>query len=168
MAFTWSRGVQAAQSYEFGFIRLVALTAGQTIVRNRFRWGFYADTTPLVDLLFVSENVMSFGLVTTIGDGTEAVPDARANSGDIDPPAQRWLYWETRAPIVTTLSQADGLVTWRDSGSTELTESRGMVKAPTMPGGSTLNLWASWSAPFAWDSSGSAQLWFGWEVLVKV
>lgn len=167
MANVWTRGIQTNNFYNFGFTQLVALSAGQTILRMRFRWGFYADSSPLNDLAFVASNVLTLGFVTTIGNGSEFVPDARANSGDQAPPAERWLYWETRQPVVTSLGQTDGIVTWRDSGSTEETQTRAMVKAPIMGSGDTLNLWASWASPFAWDASGTATLFFGWEVLVR-
>lgn len=168
MTFVWGRGTNASDIWFANIIPIAALAAGQTLVRCRFRWGFYADTQTTVDLAGVSNNIMSWGIVTTIGNGTETVPNARTNSGDASPPAQRWLYWETRAPVVSSFDQAGNVVTWRDSGATEETQTRGMVKAPNMAPGDQLNVWISYAAPFDWDTTGSSVMWTGFETLTKI
>jgi hypothetical protein len=168
MSYDWFRGIQAGLLWGASQIPLVSIPAGDSYVRCRFRWGFYADTSTSTDLAFVSQNLLTFGLVTTIGNLTEPVPNPRTQAGNQAPPAQRWLYWETRAPVITAIDAAGSLVTWQDSGSSEMTETQAQVKAPIMPSGDSLNLWASIAQPFSWDPSGSAQIWFGWEVLVKI
>ena len=167
MGTSWTRGIDASSSWLAGVNGMVALSAGQTLLRVRFRWGFYADTAILTDLAFVSENLMTWGIVTTIGNGTETVPNARTASGDADPPSERWIYWETRAPTVAAISNGAGMVAWRDSGSTEETSTKGQVLAPTMPAGDSLNVWASWAAPFNWDSSGTGVIWYAFSALIK-
>lgn len=167
MGYVWLRGIQASSAWQVGNAELVSISAGETYVRYRFRWGFYADTPVVTNMSSVANNLLTWGLVTTIGNGTETVPNARTASGNASPPAERWLYWETRAPIVGSISEDAGVIAWRDSGSSELTDSKGQVLAPPMIGGDSLNLWASWAAPFAWDLEGSTVVWFGWEVLVK-
>jgi hypothetical protein len=168
MTYVWNRGTLTSTLWFAGNQPLSAMSAGQTLVRCRFRWGFYADTATAVDLAAISTNIMSWGIVTTIGNGSETIPNARTASGDASPPAQRWVYWETRAPVVSSFDQAGGVVTWRDSGSTEDTQTRGMVNAPIMAPGDQLNIWASWAAAASWDASGSTNLWFGFEVLIKI
>jgi hypothetical protein len=167
MPFEWFRGTQAGLLWGVNGEILVQVLQGVTYSRARFRWGFYGDTSTSVDLNFVSQNLMSFGLVTTIGNLTEPVPNPRTQSGNQSPPAQRWLYWETRAPVITAIDAGGSLVTWQDSGSSELTDTRAQVKAPAMASGDSLNLWASFAPAFSWDPSGSAQIWYGWEVLIK-
>jgi hypothetical protein len=150
-----------------GALLIGRLAAGQTYVRTHFRWGFYADTSLTTDLAAASANIFSMGLVTTIGDTTETVPNARTSTGDAAPPSRRWIYLETRAPVVTAIDSAGGLATWRDSGSSERTDTRGQVLAPAMPGGSTLNLWFSWAAAGNWDATGTASPWLGYSLLYK-
>jgi hypothetical protein len=168
MAYVWNRGTNTSDLWFANVNPIAAMSAGQTLVRCRFRWGFYADTSTMVDLTAVSTNIMSWGIVTTIGNGTETVPNARTAAGDASPPAQRWLYWETRAPIIASFDQAGGVVTWRDSGATEETSTRGMVKAPAMAPGDQLNIWFSYAAAFSWDPSGSTNVWTGFETLIKL
>jgi hypothetical protein len=59
------------------------------------------------------------------------------------------------------------VITWHDSGSTEPTDTKGQVLATGVPGGQKLDLWASWHSAFAWDTSGSAQVWLSASVLYK-
>jgi len=167
MGTNWSRGIDATTSWLAGTNGLVSLSAGQTLLRVHFRWGFYADTATTTDLAFVSENLMTWGIVSTIGNGTETVPNARTGSGDAAPPSQRWVYWETRAPVVSAIDSTAGIVAWRDSSSTEPTQTKGQILAPIMAPGDSLNVWASWAAPFNWDSTGTGVLWYAFSALVK-
>lgn len=108
---------------------------------------------------------MIMGLVTTIGNGGEHVPNAFSESGDAAPPTQRWIWWETRAAVPTAIDQAAGLITWRDSGPQEPPDSKVNVLATGVPGGDTLNLWASWTAVTDWDDSGDVEVWIGASIL---
>jgi hypothetical protein len=148
-----------------------AIPAGATYVRCRFRWGFHIDTIDQVDFALIASMLVSFGLCTTIGDGTETPPNARTASGDVAPPTQRWIYWETRAPVLQQVSAKSGVAIWRDSGSTEPTETKGQVKATSLPAGDTLNLWASWSSAFDIDSLpgySNVLFWMGISILKNV
>lgn len=127
---------------------------------------FYGDTPVEFDLQQTAANIITFGLATTIGNGSETPPDPRTQSGDVAPPTQRWIYWETRAPIVTALSADAGIATWRDSGSTEPTDTKAQVLAQGLPGGDTLNLWAIWRPALGWDPAGSFALSLGISMLV--
>lgn len=109
-------------------------------------------------------NVMIMGLVTTIGNGTEAVPDAFSQSGDVAPPTQRWIWWETRAAVPIAIDNASNVITWTDSGAQEPVDVKVNVLATGIPGGDTLNLWARWSAG-TWDTSGNATVWLSTSVL---
>jgi hypothetical protein len=166
MATQWIRSIQAANGNGRTWISVANLTAGSAIIRNRIRWGFYADTSNLVDAAFVAQNVFTFGLVTTVGNGTEIPPDPRTGAFDADPPTQRWIYWECRAPVVSSWDSSGGVVAWRDSGATEETQTKGQVLATGLPGGDTLNLWATWNSPYSWDSSGSVTMWYGISTLL--
>jgi hypothetical protein len=130
------------------------------------RWGIVADTSIDVDYSSIYENIITMGVVTTAGPGTEDVPDARLQAGDVQPPLQRWVYWETRAPRPVGLDASTGSVSWIDTGSTEDTSSKGMVLASGIGAGQFLNVWASWSSPFVWDPTGTAMVWLGASVLV--
>jgi len=161
----WTRTTATSPNWQLGHVLLGRFTAGQTFLRAHFRWGVVADTSIDIDYYSVYQNIISLGLVTTVGDGTETPPDARLQSGDQAPPTQRWVYWETRSMRPNDLAPSTGSVGWVDTGSTEETSTKGQVKATGLPAGQTLNLWASWSSTFAWDPTGSAMVWLGASVL---
>lgn len=167
MSLAWVRSTGLSNDYQQGAVLLGRLNNGQTYVRVHFRWGVYGDTTDVIDIQAVTDNIISFGLVTTYGDGTETPPAARTNSGDAAPPTLRWIYWETRQVVPVLVNTEAGVVIYRDTSSSEPTDTKGQVFAQGVPGGETLNLWATWEAPFAWDPSGTAQVWLGASVLYK-
>lgn len=167
MTFAWVRTVSLSNSYQQGSTLLGRLNNGQTYIRVHFRWGMYGDTTDRIDMQQIASNLISFGLVTTFGDGTETPPGARSAPNDAAPPTRRWIYWETRQPAPVVVNPDAGVITWKDTGSSEPTDTKGQVLATGVPGGQTLNLWASWQAPFTWDPSGIAALWLGASVLYK-
>jgi hypothetical protein len=167
MSLAWVRTVSLSNNFEQGSALLGRLNDGQTYVRAHLRWGVYGDTTDRIDVQGIAANLISFGLVTTLGDTTEPVPGARTDANDVAPPTQRWIYWETRQLVPIVISDQNGMIAWRDSGSTEPSDTKGQVLAVGAGGSDTLNLWASWQAPFPWDPSGTAQVWCGVSVLYK-
>ncbi|MDE3076022.1 MAG: hypothetical protein KGJ86_11390 [Chloroflexota bacterium] len=167
MTLAWVRTINLSNNFEQDGCLLGRLNNGQTYVRVHLRWGAYGDTTDRIDIQGIADNLITFGLVTTIGDTTEPVPPPRTFPNDIDPPTQRWIYWETRQMLPIQVSPDAGVITWKDSGSTEPTDTKGQVLATGLGGGDTLNLWATWQAPFPWDPSGTAQVWLGASVLYK-
>ena len=166
-SYSWLRGINAEPWGLFQWQLLDSLAAGVTLRRIRFRWGFYGDTAVTADLAFAAVNLMTLGFVTTIGDGTETPPNPRTASGDAAPPTERWVYWESRAPVATAVDVAGNLVTWRDSGSTEETSTRGQVLATGLGSSPFLNVWVCTAAPYVWDPSGSAIIWYSWSMLVS-
>lgn len=137
-----------------------AIAAGSKYVRCHFRWGFYGDSPADVDLQSYAEQAVSFGLVTTYGNGTETPPNAVTQSNDQAPPANRWIYWETRYVVPITISAESGVATWRDTSSSEPTDTKAQVLAAAPPAGDTLNLWASWQTTFDWAADlGNSVLW---------
>lgn len=167
MTFSWVRSTAVSNSVEQGSTLLGRLNNGQTYIRVHFRWGFYGDTPDIVSYYDVAANIISFGLVTTLGDGTETPPAARLAADDEAPPTRRWIYWETRQIVPVVISEPNGLAIWRDVGSTEPTDTKGQVLATGAGGGDTLNLWASWQMPVPWGPNGNAQVWLGASVLYK-
>lgn len=166
ITFVWRRETFTSFAYSGGAVLLTPVGAGHTIVRCHIRWGFHGDTPVDIDIQGVANSILTMGLVTTIGDGTETPPNPRTASGDAAPPTQRWIYWETRSPVVTAIDSGAGIITWRDSGATEPTDTKGQVLAQGIPSGDTLNLWATWAPSFGWDASGSALVWGSASILV--
>jgi hypothetical protein len=162
---TWVRPTNSSTSYEVGSALLASFAEGSTLLRVHLRWGIVADTSVDVDYSSIYQNLITMGIVTTVGNGSETPPNARLASGDADPPTQRWVYWETRGVRPVDLDVSTGSVSWVDTGSTEPSSSKGQVLATGLPEGDTLNVWASWAAPFAWDASGSALVWLGASIL---
>jgi hypothetical protein len=145
-----------------------AIAAGNSYLRVHVRWGFHIDTPTEYDLSDFSQNLVSFGLATTIGDGSETRPDARTGAWpDQDPPTQRWIYWETRAPVVSAVDHASGVVTWRDSGATEPTSTKGQVLATGLGPGDSLNLSSCWASAEPYDNVANQALWVSLSILRK-
>ena len=168
MAFTWIRATWTSTDFNLGNTRFYQALPGQTLVRAHLRWGAYGDTSTAVDMSQIPTNIVTLGIVTTVGTGSETPPNARSASGDADPPTQRWTYWETRSFKPTAISADLGVITWTDTGATEPTDTRGQVLAQDIPDGQYLNIWASWASAYAWDPSGSAVLWGAASILIDV
>lgn len=144
-----------------------AIPAGQTLLRIRFSWGFYLDSPTLTDMQNIAFNLVNWGLVTTVGNGTETPPDANTGTADVAPPTQRWLWWETRQPIPTAIDSGADVISWRDSGPQEEQDARGQVLATGIPAGDTLNVWASWSGQYGLPSDSNLCIWTSASMLVK-
>jgi hypothetical protein len=156
----WVRTVKSSLAWPSGSDNIARLPQGATLIRTHLGWGFYGDTPASADLLATANNLMVMGICTTVGTGTESVPDPRTAPGDASPPEQRWIYWEGRAPKVQALDAGLTIVAWQDSGNQEPVDSKGMVSAKTIPAGDTLGVWASWSPAYAWDAGGNVNLWY--------
>lgn len=167
MATQWLRAFNQAETWTGGTWLLASIPAGDSIVRIRFSWGFYIDTPSLTDMQNVSANLFAFGWVTTVGNGTEPVPSAKTSPGDAAPPLERWLWWETRQPVVTAIDEAAGVIAWRDSGPQDRMDGRGQVLASPIPPGDTLNLWASWEGNYGLDAEANPVIWMGISCLIK-
>lgn len=122
----------------------------------------------MININAVCSNLVTFGLATTIGNGAETRPNARSQSANQAPPTQRWIYWETRAPVVTAIDDAAGVITYKDSGTGELSQTEGEVLATGLPGGDTLNLSSCWASAAAFDSSVNATIWVSLSILRKI
>lgn len=165
MAYHWYRTINSASNWSRGYAWQCAIPSGSTYRRVRFSWGFTGYTSDIVDMGLMLNNQMTFGLVTTIGNGTEVPPDPITAGGDAAPPTQRWVYWETRAPVATAISHEAGMIFWRDSGFQTRVDTEAQVLATGIPSGDSLNLWASWDVTNSWDFSGTAEVWLGTAVL---
>lgn len=142
------------------------MPSGGTVRRIRFGWGLQGFTEVTTDLHAVSVNPVFAGVVTTIGDGTEAVPSPLTTPDDVSPPTQRWLWWEIRQPRCGSIDAAGNVVSWTDSGGQEVTDVQTQVKATGIPAGDTLNVWFSWNSVFGgWDTTGQQQI-FAWSSLL--
>jgi hypothetical protein len=145
---------------------LAQVPIGSTLNRIRFSWGFGGVTSSDVDIVTGMANIMLFGIVTTVGNGSESVPDARDAPNDADPPLKRWLWWEARAPQVFGYDGESGLITWQSSPNQEIVDTHAQVSTSAgIPAGDTLNVWMSFRGAATWDSSGWAKLWGAASVL---
>lgn len=144
---------------------MCAIPSGSTYRRVRFSWGFAGTTPAITDMGNMAYNLLTMGLVTTIGDGTETPPNPVTASGDASPPTERWVWWESRQPVVCGLDELAGVAAWRDSGPQEAVDVKTQVLATGIPGGDTLNLWASWAADNDWDTEGAVTVWVSTSVL---
>lgn len=166
IATTWTRTVHASLGWAAGSQLLASVPAGSTIKRIRFGWGFEGYASITANLMAISQNIQILGLVTTVGNGSETVPNARTASSDASPPTQRWLWWEGRAPRPNIVASPTSDVVWfSDSPRSEADDARGQVLATGIPGGDTLNLWASWAPAGSWDATGDANVYLWASIL---
>jgi hypothetical protein len=115
----------------------------------------------------IAFNLMNWGLVTTVGNGSETPPNANTQRNDVAPPTQRWLWWETRQPVPTAIDEAAGVISWRDSGVQSPNDARGQVLATGLPSGDTLNVWASWAGQYGLETDTNVTIWMGASMLVR-
>ena len=157
--FSWARTVQSELGWGPSHNLLASLPQGATLRTVRFSWGFNGYTSQTANIQNSLNNIQVFGLVTTVGNGTEVPPNPRTSPDNASPPTERWLWWEGRAPQVETYSDSADAVWYRDTPLGEPTNVQSMVSAAGIPGGDTLNVWASWAPGSGWDSSGGALVW---------
>lgn len=167
VANTWVRTLTVSTDYPTGSWWIAALPSGATLLRVHASWGAIGDTDPNVDMNATSQNLIAWGLVTTVGDGSESVPNARTEAADQAPPTQRWIYWETRAFVPYQINMEAGLIQWTSTSGEGPIDTKGQVLATGIPSGDTLNLWASWAMGSGWDPSGSLMFWAGASVLYR-
>jgi hypothetical protein len=165
VALNWGRSLHNNANFLVGQAQLGGLPNGVGYRRVRFSWGFVGHTSTIVNLPAIEGYPLVMGLVTTIGNGTETAPNAIGAPNDAAPPTQRWIWWEARAAVCTAVDENAGIMTWSDSGAQDPVDSKVAVLAVGVPGGQTLNLWASWAAPIAWDPSGTVNIWISASVL---
>ena len=163
----WNRLQQSSGVYSVGSFRQDIISSGFTLRRIRWAWGFAGVTADTVDINATVTNHLIGGIVTTVGDGSEAVPNPVTTPVDVAPPTQRWLWWETRVPVPIAVDHAAGLITWRDSGPQEVPDVGVNVLATGIPPGDFLNVWFSWASVLAtdWDPSGSVDVWASTSIL---
>jgi hypothetical protein len=168
--FSWTRAYVTAQPWggSAGSHLLVKLNTGQSIVSTLCAWGFGGTTGTTIIPAAVLGQVAAFGVVTTIGNGTETPPDALAAPNNAAPPSRRWLIWDVRAPTIAAWDSGGQTVAWTASPPISEGTTEAQVLAPSGMGtGNTLNAWMSWSTFGGWDGSGQAVLWFSSQVLVR-
>lgn len=158
MAFRWVRSQRGAGLWSTTQqnVLLASLVAGETLIRSRIFWGVSGMTTTTVDASQMMVNWLASGIVTTVGNGTEAVPDVVLHPGNAAPPTQRWLYVESRHVRPTVFDATNDIAVWADTGPQEPPDSKGEVLATGLPAGDTLNVWWVTKAEFDWDSVGFA------------
>lgn len=156
---TWVRTIHSSLAWTSGSQILANVPRGSTLIRVHFGWGWEGTTAADAGFVAVASNLQVMGLVTTVGNGSESVPNARTASGDAAPPTQRWVYWEGRAGTLVQIDPTGTTAFWQDTRAQEPVDTKGMVSGKGIPSGDTLNLWASWAAAGDWPVSGTVDLW---------
>lgn len=158
MAFRWIRSQRGAGTWSTTQqnVLLASLAAGETLIRSRIFWGVSGWTSTNTDVGTMMANWLASGLVTTVGNGTEAVPDVILHPENASPPTQRWVYVESRHVRPTVFDATNRIAIWADTGPQEPPDSKGEVLATGLPAGDTLNVWWTTKAEFSWDAEGGA------------
>jgi hypothetical protein len=160
MTTTWVRSMNKSSFFDQGWFLLAQIPSGSALRRVRFSWGFAGFTEVTTDLHAAADHVQLAGVVTVIGNGSEVPPLPNTTPSDVAPPTQRWLWWEAKQPVPTSIDAAGGTVGWRDSGSQEVPDIKVNVLATGIPGGDSLDVWFSYQCTDgAWDTSGSVVMW---------
>lgn len=144
------------------------LNSGQSVLRSHLAWGFGGYTWTRLFPTAVQGTVMALGMVTTVGNTLETVPDPTTATGNASPPTQRWLWWQVRAATCVSWDSANNSAIWQSTPAEEPSSTEGQVVAPSGMGtGNTLNVWITWRPLAAWDSSGQAVLWVKTSTLIR-
>jgi len=148
--YTWIR--QQCSYYSLSDSTLLtSLVSGQTLTRIRFDWSGSCSAESYTDLYAAKGEMIMFGLVTTIGDGSEIPPYPLDGGADVAPPAQRWIWWEGRSTYVDAYSQSSsGTSSLATKAPGEIPDAKAQVRAPAMPAGQALNVWAVMQVDATW------------------
>lgn len=158
---TWSRVWGHSLAWGVNNLLVARVPHGQTLQRVHFGWGMTGYTSTVASAFTVANLMIAFGVQTVSSSRALPPPSAVTGANDINPPLERWLWWETRTPVeVTRTEEFPGLVAWRDSGPTAELDGQGQVLA-SVAAGVTLDVYLSWDTQVPWDPSGSAAF-FGW------
>lgn len=158
---TWSRVWGHSLAWGTQNLLVAHVPHGQTLKRVHFGWGMAGYTSTVCDSMFVANSMIAFGVQTVVSTRVPPPPSPVTGALDINPPLERWLWWETRAPQeITRTEEFPGVVSWRDSGPSQELDGQGQVLANVV-GPTTLDVYLSWDTQVAWDASGQAAFW-GW------
>jgi hypothetical protein len=157
--FNWARSRVSGQPWGPAYQLLGSVPRGSTLRTIRFSWGFFGFTSQTANVLNALGNGQVLGICTVVGNGSEAPPNPVTDPNNQDPPTERWLWWEYRAPQVQTYSDSADAVWYRDTPLGEPTNVQSMVSAAGIAEGDALGVFASWAPTGSWDSSGTAELW---------
>lgn len=174
---TWHRGQRPGLAYGIHQQPLTRLNAGDSVLRVLFGIkadGFWTNpgTATQLELQSSMNNLTAFGIVTTIGNGAEAVPSPIGQPDDVAPPTQRWLFNAASTMSLTSFSGTSSTWTMGFRANWESNQSEGMVLATGLPAGDTLGVWLSidtTSGPWATPSAGDIA-WYTiwWSLLTKL
>jgi len=167
MADQWISAAVSAKNLTVANNLLVGVPSGQTILRILYSWGFSGFCSSWENLMTVAANLVYFGLQTTVGNGSEVPASPAPPAGNADPPTQRFLAWEARAPELAAYDGHSGTVFWRDAPRREQGDVHGQVLATGIPAGDALNLWSTVASVSSWPTSGLAQYWVAVRVLTR-
>lgn len=143
---TWVRGQSAGLSYGRHNLLLARLSPGDSLMTIRF--GIKADgfwTNPgagsQIQIQASELNYTAFGIVTTVGNGTETPPSPVGTPVDAAPPTQRWVYLASSAMSLTTFSGTSSTWTMGFTANWEANRSEAQVLATGFTAPSALDVW---------------------------
>lgn len=167
MPLSWTGVASPVNGWQTSHSLLLSISGGHTLVRTRFAWGFEGLTTEEQRPTDTMQLYMAWGIVTTVGDGTESVPSAVPPAGNANPPTSRWIHWEAKLPHLVQFGDTNETFLYRETPAAMPDSSEGMVAAANLGVGQTLNVWASWYISGAWEVLGKANMWYWARLGVK-
>lgn len=164
MTLAWTRVSFNNQPLTQFFQSIVQLNPGQTLLRTHFGWGIGGFSPARENPQNIMNSGIVFGLVTA--DQGSTPPTPIVHPGDVARPRQRWLWMETRYPVVTAIMGDGDLVTWTDSRQGEPTDTKGEVAVPSGLG-HVVFLYASWDIKLNFPVDGNWALYFWANCLIE-
>lgn len=165
MTDVWIRNQVHSLDWGQASFLLASVPNGLTLLRIHFQWGLWGVTSADEPTGSTATQLAAFGIATQSDTAGTTPPSPYSHPDDVDAPLARWVYYESRFPIIMgSRPGKPGTVQWRDSGQGGPLSTKGMVNA-SVGVGHVLNVYASWDTAAAWATSGQAQYWLWSSVL---
>lgn len=144
MTTTWVRSWTQVNTLVQSDVLVASIPLGGTLLRARYGWRCLAATSTLYSAADIMDTQIAIGMLTGFPAGSYAVPNVLTSPGDVAPPTERYLWWETRGLRQRTWgAEFDDVVTYEDTGPVEATDTHSQVKA-SVPAGDQLGVYLAW------------------------
>jgi hypothetical protein len=162
--YTWVRTQFYNKPLSATGITLCTITPGNTLSRIHFGWGISGYS----QISENPQNVMNAGVVLGLISMIGATPPPSPISSPTDPsrPQSRWLWIETRHPVINAIRGGSDIAIWSDSPRSSPTDTKAQVANPN-GSGHNLVVYASYDVELSYPSYGNWSLFFWANCLIE-
>jgi hypothetical protein len=149
MGSNWVRGFShdLTTPWGGGAFLLAQIPAGGTLRRIHFGLDITAwitvnaaDNQHSIDVAL--SNPLLYGILSKVGNGTEALPAPDPPATDPSPPESRWLHWGAVFPVPQSWQpSAPASYVFSGNAHWDYKDTKGQVKATAIPPGDFLDIW---------------------------